>query len=111
MMGNWLFLAGLGISTIASRSAGPIAGLIITLVAAGVFVLLGHFAKQGQTWALILGIVFYALDTVLVLLLMTQAWFLIAFHAYALFMIFKTFSAIKLYEQAKEQAAAQGIMV
>jgi hypothetical protein len=117
MMGNWVFLAGLGITTVANQvgasfgTSGRAIGFIITLVAAGVFVTLGHFAKQGQTWALILGIVFYALDTVLVLIFMTQAWLMIAFHAYALFMIAKTFSAIKLYQQAKEQAAAQGVMV
>ena len=64
MMGSWVFLAGLGITTVANQvgasfgTSGRAIGFIITLVAAGVFVMLGHFAKQGQTWALILGIVF-----------------------------------------------------
>src|SRR5258708_34931456 len=111
MMGSWVFLAGLGISTIAGRLSGPTVGFIVALVAAGVFVVLGYFTKQGEKWALVMGIVFYGLDTALVLLRVPQAWLMIAFHAYALFMIAKTFSAIKLYEQAKEQAAAQGIMV
>jgi hypothetical protein len=116
-MGGWVFLAGLGITTRAFRfgaargNSGLAIGFIVTLIAAGVFFLLGYFAKQGQQWALVLGISVYALDAVLLLADAPQAWLMIAFHAYALFMIAKTFPAIKLYEQARERAAAQGIQV
>src|SRR5258708_8775622 len=104
MMGSWVFLAGLGITTVANQvgasfgTSGRAIGFIITLVAAGVFVMLGHFAKQGQTWALILGIVFYALDTVLVLIFMTQAWLIIPFPPYHLFLIPTPFFSLKLYK-------------
>ena len=84
-------------------------GFVMTLAVAGVFVLMWHFTKQGQKWALILGIVFYTLDALLVLVV--QQWLMLAFHVYALFVLFRVFSSISLYRQVKDQAAAQGIFV
>ena len=113
--GSIHFVIGLGITQVVTeltRGGGAIGagiGFAIALAAAGFFILMGHFTKQGQKWALIVGIVFYALDALLVLV--AQDWLALAFHAYALFMVAKAFPAISLYEQAKEQAAAQGIMV
>lgn len=109
------FVVGLGITQVVTAltarggTVGVVIGLVITLAAAGFFILMGHFTKQGQKWALIVGLAFYGLDALLVLV--AQDWLALAFHGYAIFMLAKAFSAINLYEQAKDQAAAQGIMV
>jgi hypothetical protein len=111
--GGFQFVVGLGITQavneIAAKggSTGRTVGFIITLVAAGLFLMFGHFSKQGQKWALIVGMVFYGLDGLLCLV--AQVWLMLAFHAYALFMLSKAFPAINAYEQAKQQAAAQGV--
>jgi hypothetical protein len=113
--GGIQFVVGLGITQVVNELAarggttGRTVGFIVTLIAAGVFVMFGHFTKQGQKWALVIGIVFYTLDALLVLV--GQAWLMLAFHAYALFMLCKAFPAINAYEQVKQQAANQGIMV
>ncbi|MBZ5525523.1 MAG: hypothetical protein LAP21_25135 [Acidobacteriia bacterium] len=113
--GTLQFVVGLGVTVVINGIAakggntGRAMGFIITLVAAGFFVLMGHFAKQGQKWALIIGIVFYGLDAALVLLF--QDWLMLAFHAYALFMLCKAFPAINAFEQVKQQAATQGVML
>ena len=112
--GGWHFILGLGITEIADAFAaksggngGRMAGLFITLLAAGFFWLMGRFTKQGQKWALVMGLAFYVLDTLITLLI--QDWFSAAFHGYALFRLSQTFSAITLFEQTKERAAASGV--
>jgi hypothetical protein len=113
--GGFHFVVGLGITELINEiaaqggSTGRAIGFVVTLIAAGVFVLFGHFTKQGQKWALIVGVVLYGLDALLVLL--AQAWLMLAFHAYALFMLSRAFKSISLYEQVKQQAAAQGVML
>lgn len=108
------FPVGLGITEAivelsASRGAfGVGIGFLITLAAASLFVLMGHFTKQGRKWALVVGIVFYALDALLVLI--AQVWLMLAFHVFALFMLFRIFSSLNLYARVKEQAVAQGLM-
>jgi hypothetical protein len=113
--GNWHFLLGLGVTDIVnsiSRSgsnSGQVAGLVVTGVAAAFFWAMGHFAKQGQRWAVILGMFFYLLDGGICLVF--QIWLSAAFHAYALFMLTKTFAAIKQYETAKQDAEAHGVFL
>jgi hypothetical protein len=111
--GNWHFLLGLGITEVvtylAQRSgSGQVAALAVTIVAAAFFWAMGHFSKQGQRWAVILGIFFYLLDGGI--LLLGQDWLSAAFHGYALFMLTKTFGAIKQYETAKQDAEAHGVV-
>jgi hypothetical protein len=84
-------------------------GFVVTLAVAAFFWLMGRFAKQGQRWALILGMFLYLLDGIL--LLIGQAWLPAAFHAYALFMLTRTFAAIKQLELAKQDAAAHGVVL
>jgi hypothetical protein len=114
--GSWHFLLGLGITEVvtylAQRSggtSGQAMALAVTAVAAGFFWAMGHFAKQGQRWAVILGIFFYLLDGGI--LLIGQDWLSAAFHAYALFRLTQTFSAIKQYETAKHDAEAHGVFL
>jgi len=114
--GNWRFLLGLGVTDIVNAVAlrsgsngGQVAGLLVTVVAAGFFWVMGHFAKQGQRWAVIIGMFFYLLDGGICLVL--QIWLSAAFHGYALFMLTRTFAAIKRYETAKHDAEAHGVFL
>ena len=114
--GNWTFLLGLGVTQLinylaqrSGNSRAQVIGVVVTLLVAGFFWLMGRFAKQGQRWALILGMVLYTLDGGL--LLLGQDWFSVAFHAYALFMLSKAFGAIKQYETAKHEAEGHGLFM
>jgi hypothetical protein len=114
--GGIRFVLGLGITDVvvylASRSGssrGQLAALGVTVVVAGFFWLMGRFAKQGQRWALIVGTFLYLLDGGL--LIVWRDWLSIAVHAYALFMLAKTFSAIKQFETAKQDAEAHGVFL
>jgi hypothetical protein len=114
--GNWHFVLGLGITDVVTylaqrsgTSGGQVIGFVVTLAVAGFFWLMGRFAKQGQRWALIVGIFLYVLDGGL--LLIGQDWFSAAFHGYALFMLTRTFSAIKQFETAKQDAEAHGVFL
>lgn len=114
--GNWHFVLGLGITEVidylalrSGSSSGKMIGFLVTLLVAGFFWLMGRFAKQGQRWALVLGMVLYVLDGGL--LLMGQDWFSVAFHVYALVMLARTFAAIKQFEAAKQDAEAHGVFL
>jgi len=113
---NWHFLLGLGVTDVVNylaRQSGSgqaqVIGLVATLAVAGIFWLMGRFAKQGQHWALIVGMILYALDGAL--LLLGQDWLSAAFHVYALFMVSRTFGAIKEFETAKHEAEAHGVFL
>lgn len=94
---NWHFLAGLGITDIISfvaikaGSAGTITAIALDAIVAAVFIMFGVFATKGQTWAFIVGMTFYGLDALLLIPL--EMWLGIAFHAFALFQIFKGMQA------------------
>jgi hypothetical protein len=75
---------GMGVTML----AGPTAGFI----AAGVVALLGYFARQGQKWAFLVGMALYAIDGIA--LFTNGIYFGVAFHAYALFCIFRGFQAL-----------------
>jgi hypothetical protein len=114
--GNWRFLLGLGITDLVNYFAqksggnsGQIVGLGVTVLAAAFYWAMGHFAKQGQRWAVILGMAFYLLDGGICLL--AELWLAAAFHGYALYMLTRTFSAIKQYETAKQDAEAHGVFL
>jgi hypothetical protein len=110
------FVLGLGITEVIDYAAqssgstqGRVIGFVVTLLVAGFFWLMGRLAKQGHRWALVLGIVLYLLDGGL--LLLGQDWLSVAFHAYALFMLIRTFAAIKQFEAAKQDAEAHGVFL
>jgi len=103
-----VFLVSLGITQIvdamARGAATKVGGaaiavaLVFDFIAAGIFALIGYFASKRHTWAFVLGMVLYALDALLFLLLMLYAIDIglilaIAFHAYALFKIFRSYQA------------------
>ena len=101
--GNWSFFAGLAVTQVADALVVAVSGegfsiakviaLTMDVVIAGIFVMCGVFAGRLQTWAFIVGMVLYALDGVLALIL--GAYLSAGFHAFALFMIYKGFAAAR----------------
>jgi hypothetical protein len=80
------------------RSAGKGTALLLDLLAAGVFILFGVFAHKAHTWAFIVGMVLFALDTGLVVLF--QAWLSVALHVVALFFLFRGMQACRQIKRA-----------
>lgn len=94
---NWHFLAGLGITDVITYVAqkagnvGTVVALVLNAFALGMFVLFGVFAHKRHTWAFIVGMTIYGLDALIFLL--GHDILSIAFHAFALFQIFKGMQA------------------
>ena len=87
------FLIGLGITQVVDE-VGKLAGssavaFVINLFITGVVAMFGFFARKGQKWAFLVGMILYALDGVL--LLVATDFLSVAFHAFALFAIFRGF--------------------
>lgn len=84
------FLCGLGVtqiidilfSSIQDELATTI-GLFITMFFAFVFAVCGFFARKRWGWAFILGILFYGIDLLVVILL--GDWLAVAFHCWVMF--------------------------
>jgi hypothetical protein len=96
--GNWQFFAGLGITQVLDAiggiggSAGHAVALVINLFIAGVVCLFGYFARQGQKWAFIVGMILYAGDGVIFLLAGDIR--SVAFHGVVLFFIIRGFTQL-----------------
>lgn len=105
---NWHFLAGLGITDIIAYiaqkagSTGTVIGIVLNALALGVFVMFGVFANKKQIWAFIVGMLFYGLDA-LIFLLAGPDFLSIAFHAFALFQIFKGMQAANALKELESQ--------
>lgn len=90
---NWRFIIGLGITQIFDAigqeiaSGGKFVALVLDLIAAGVFVLFGVFANKGHLWAFITGLILFALDGVIFLLV--QDWIGVGFHVFVLYCLFR----------------------
>jgi GYF domain 2 len=97
--GQWRFIFGLGVTEIFDAigkgmgGAGPAVALILDLMAAGLFVLLGVFSTKGHMWAFIVGIVLFLIDAAIVLFF--QQWLSAAVHAYVLFRLFQGMMATR----------------
>src|SRR6266498_4474820 len=103
---DWNFLIGLGltqvfdaIAKILSAEMNSTAGLIIKAIAflldlgvAGLFVLFGWLAKKRYAWAFIVGMILYALDGLIFVLV--GSWLSVGFHAFALFGLYGGLKAI-----------------
>jgi hypothetical protein len=91
------FVIGLGITQVfdalakGAGGAGPAVALVLDLLAAGFFVLLGVFASRRHAWAFILGMVLYSFDALIFVL--ATFWLGVGFHVFALVCIFAGFSA------------------
>lgn len=102
--GNWSFFAGLAVTQIADALVVEVSGsndfsiakviaLTLDFIIAGVFLLCGIFAGRMQTWAFVVGMILYAFDGVLALLL--GGFLSAAFHVFALVMIFRGWTAAR----------------
>jgi hypothetical protein len=97
--GNFHFVVGLGITSVVDAlakrvgSAGSVLDIIINGFVAGLFVLFGTFAVKAQKWAFLVGMTLYALDGLL--LLGVKDILSVGFHAYALFAIYRGYTAAK----------------
>ncbi len=96
--GNLHFVVGLGITTVVDAMAkqvgnmGTVLDIVINSFVAGVFVLFGYLGCKAQKWAFLVGMGLYALDGLL--LLGAKDYLSVAFHAYALFAIYRGFSIV-----------------
>jgi len=90
---NWRFVIGLGITDIIAAfsgtlgSAGMAVGMLLDLVVLGLFAVFGIFARKKHSWSFIAGMVCYALDGALLLMLGAQTMNLV-FHGVALVFMF-----------------------
>lgn len=105
------FIVGLGVTQIVDGigkvggTAGSVAGFVISLIAAGVFLLFWKFAREGQQWAFLIGMILYALDGLL--FLGFGLWLDLAFHAFAVFSMYKGFAALNELNAIKNQPGLQ----
>jgi hypothetical protein len=106
---NLTFMIGLGatqivdgLMTVLANRLGEgwsivrLTGLVIDICIAGVFILFGFFGRKRIRWPIILGIILYAIDGVIILLL--KDYFGAAFHGLALFGIWSGLKSIKELE-------------
>ncbi|RPI31133.1 MAG: hypothetical protein EHM70_12245 [Chloroflexota bacterium] len=112
--GGLHFLFGLGVTQITDAFAYAFAqelpelgvvflgiGFVISLIVAAVNVLFGFLANKGRRWIFILGMVLYALDSLV--LLFFKDYISFAFHLFVLFGLYNGFKAsgdiLKLQDQ------------
>ena len=97
---DWRFIVGLGITQVFDgigagfEGSGKIVALVLDLLAAGVLVLFGVFGYKRHLWAFIVGMVLFALDTLVFLLV--QDWIGVGFHVFVLFCLFRGFQACRV---------------
>ncbi len=104
--GSWNFIMGLGITQLIDgivtgiiREIGPNGGILVRLVGivfdlgiGGMFVGLGILGRKRIRWAVITGMVLYALDGLL--FLWVREWLSFGFHAFALWGLWTGLSGI-----------------
>jgi hypothetical protein len=67
-------------------------GLVVSMLVAGVFALLGYFAGKGKRWAFITGMILYAVDALVMMVF--QEWMGLIFHGIFLFGLFGGLQAL-----------------
>ncbi|MEO6035696.1 MAG: GYF domain-containing protein [Verrucomicrobiota bacterium] len=93
------FLLGLGVTKIIDafgrgfETSGKVIALVLDLIFVALFALFGVFANKAKTWAFIVGMVLYGLDSLFSLLV--RDWFSFAFHGFALFCLSRGFKACR----------------
>jgi hypothetical protein len=94
--GGTRFVLGLGITQIVDAIArqanmGTGVPVVVDIIAAGIFVPFGLQARKRQNWAFLVGMILYALDGLLFMLVKDILG--IGFHLFALFFIYKGMKA------------------
>ena len=115
------FIVGLGITQVidaiaagGASSAGASAGNVLRAIAlfldfmmAAFFVLLGWQAGKKRAWAFVLGMILYALDGLIFVLI--RDWLSIGFHVFALFGVWAGYSALRKLRTMEMQAGLRPI--
>jgi uncharacterized membrane protein len=111
---HWGFAAGLGITQLVDAiarqlgAAGLFLGMAINVMAVAFFVLLWVFGRKGQKWPFIIGLVFYGLDSLLIVAI--GLWFGLMIHAFGLIGMVRGLKASsELQQLAKAQQKAATI--
>ena len=105
--GNFGFILGLGITQIIDAvgerlsSGGKTVTIALDLLVLGLFILFGFFASRKHQWAFVVGMILYGLDGLLFLAGMQLL--SIGFHVFALYCIFKGFSAARLWKDLEAE--------
>ncbi|OGF58649.1 MAG: hypothetical protein A2Y62_03830 [Candidatus Fischerbacteria bacterium RBG_13_37_8] len=105
---NWAFIVGLGITQIIDSVAlhlgeaffYKLIAFVFDLIAAGIFIVFGVFARKGHRWSFIIGMILYALDGLLFILV--ADYLSIGFHALVLFFLYSGLSALKKIKLRRE---------
>jgi hypothetical protein len=102
--GKWNFIVGLGITQLvdvirldlvrAIGNAGYIVACALSAIAAGIFIFFGIFARKKRDWAFVAGMLAYAFDGQVFLLV--QDYLGVGFHIFVLFLIAGGFKASKM---------------
>jgi hypothetical protein len=115
------FIIGLGITQVVDAIAtGATAGragadtvvvrgmaLAIDLLVAGVFVLFGVQASRRRAWAFMVGMLLYALDGLVFLLV--RDWMSVGFHGFALYSLWAGYSSLKALRASEVQMGTRPI--
>lgn len=91
-------VAALAVS-LGSPTVAVAVAMVATIAVAGIFALMGFLGgTKGAVWAFVLGMVLYALDTPVFILF--EDWLPVAFHAFALFSMWKGLQALLTLRKA-----------
>ena len=108
---HWSFFLGLAATQVSDEfgkviitgTTGVAVALAIDVVIAAIFVGLGLMSRSGALWSFIVGMVLIVLDALL--LVWVQDWAAVAFHALALFFVFRGFQAARQLAEADLEGA------
>jgi hypothetical protein len=106
------FIFGLGVTEIVdaigrhSGTTGSALGLIVNVFIAGLFLLFWNFARRGEKWAFLAGMALYAVDGMI--LIPFKDFLGVAFHAYALFRIYRGMQGVPMLEELQRRLAPAG---
>jgi len=113
--GKWNFIVGLGITQLVDviglelvKSIGNAAYIIacgLSAIAAGIFIFFGIFARKKRNWAFVAGMLAYAFDGQIFLLV--QDYLGVGFHIFVLLLIAGGFKANKMLGELVEFADSQ----
>jgi hypothetical protein len=87
-------------------SSGVVLDLIINGFVAGVLLLFWNFARKGEKWAFIVGMALYAVDGLILLSLKDVLG--TAFHAYALYRMYRGIAVIPVLQRIEQAMAPAG---
>ena len=84
--------------------------LVVSFIASGIFALFGFLGAKGKSWAYIVGMAFYGIDTLIMLALQEWKGLIIhLFFMYALFTGLRALNQLKKFEPARQTDFPQNI--